>query len=201
MRARHTMDGLNSINIRPINKMEMCIRSVPVSRKAALIVLVLAIFFMPSRSVGQSINLTGGALTPSGKNYNSTFGTMDALAINNGAAGVSKAGLSSPAGALYFTTYNATIALNGNGHLGSLTAYVSTPFGHPSALIMWSCPITASCASSGGYSAMSTSSGSPSTVGTNIPDNSTVSAGFGIFLPANDGASAFTGSDRSEERR
>jgi hypothetical protein len=74
-----------------------------------------------------------------------------------------------------------------------LTVHVSTNFTHPLAQVLQNCPSTAACNTSGGYSNMATA-GPPSIVIASMGNN-TATVGLGIFLPDNDGASAFTGPD------
>jgi hypothetical protein len=119
---------------------------------------------------------------------------MDALGVNPPVAGVKVASLAN--GALYFTQYQITAAGLPAGHKAGVTAFVSTNFAHPAALIMQNCPSTLACTTSGDFANMSTNAGARSQV---IPPpgigNQTVIAGLGILLPDNDGATAFTGTD------
>ncbi len=130
-------------------------------------------------------------------NYFVTFGTMNALGIGTPGAGLTVTPLSN--GALYFTEYGIQFSGIANGHKASLTAYVSKNFTHPAAMIIETCAYTSACSSAGGYGAMSTSAAAPSSViAAPGQGNTTVTAGIGIFLPDNNGASAFTGSDTAE---
>src|SRR5205807_5267651 len=99
---------------------------------------------LPSRTwAGANFDLVsapgGIILTQVGNNYISSFGTMNALNIGTPAAGVTAITLNN--GTLYLTTYQ--LFVHGGlaaGQTGWVTAYVSTNFGHPAALIMQSCP-------------------------------------------------------------
>lgn len=181
----------------PINK-ERTAR--PVCFFAASLGLFLALIFLPTglHAQLQLLQAPGGlAGTEVGNNYFTSFGTMNALGIGTPTNGVTVIPLSN--GALYYTEYQIQFSGIAAGHKASLTTYVSANFTHPAALVMENCPYTATCTSSGGYSAMSTSAAAPSGV---IPSpglgNTTVTAGIGIFLPDNDGGSAFTGNDSVE---
>jgi hypothetical protein len=164
----------------------------------ALIVLFLALIASPMPASAQTFTLgqapggVGGIQL--GNAYFTSFGTMDALGINAPVAGVKIAALNN--GALYFTQYQLTAAGLANGHKAGVTAFVSTNFAHPAALVMQSCPDTLACTASGEFSSMSTVAAAPTQV---IPSpgigNQTVTAGLGIFIPDNDGASAFAGTD------
>ena len=167
--------------------------------RVALIILVLITFNLPAHA-GANFDLTsapgGITLTQVGNNYISSFGTLNALGIGTPASGVTIIPLSN--GALYFTTYN--LFVHGGlpaGHTGTVTAYASTNFGHPLALILESCPSTSSCNASGQYSALSVNVGAQTSViaAPGIPKSATVTAGLAIFVPDNNGASAFSGTD------
>ncbi|MGZ4858394.1 MAG: hypothetical protein ACXV5R_04370 [Candidatus Angelobacter sp.] len=135
------------------------------------------------------ITFTGGGTTHSGQ-----FGTMNALGIGTPGTGVTVIPLNN--GALYLTHYQITVTGLPNPHLAAVTAFVNSNFTHPAALIMESCPSSSACAASGNFSAISLLAAAPTTV-VSAPgiNNQTVTAGLAIFVPDNNGASAFTGSD------
>src|SRR5947209_3684637 len=172
--------------------------AVPMYSRAALVILVL-ILTSPAWA-GANFDLTtatgGITLTQVGNNYISSFGTVNALGIGTPAAGVTMIPLTN--GALYLTTYG--LFVHGglaSGQTGYVTAYVSTNFGHPAALIMQSCPSTSACNASAQFSTMSTNVGAQTTVipQPGIAKGQTVTAGLAIFVPDNNGASAFSGTD------
>lgn len=117
---------------------------------------------------------------------------MNALGIGTPNTGLTLAVLST--GALYFSEFQVQFTGLPNGHHASFTAYVSPNFTHPGAQVVEMCPSTGACTSSAGYSAVSLSSASPSTIIASMA-NATATVGIGIYLPDNDGASAFTGVD------
>jgi hypothetical protein len=169
------------------------------SCRLALIVLAVTTV-MSGHAVAQgafALNQAPGGLTGTlvGNNYENSFGTMNALGIGTPQTGLTVSVLSN--GALYFTAYQVVFTGLPTGHKGGLTTYVSTHFGHPTALIMQNCPTSGACTSSGSYTTMSTSAAAPSPViaAPGIGNNQAVTAGLGIFLPDNDGAAAFTGTD------
>jgi hypothetical protein len=135
------------------------------------------------------ITLTAGGTTHSGQ-----FGTMNALGIGTPSAGVTVIPLNN--GALYFTHYQITVTGLPNPHLAAVTAFVNSNFTHTAALIMESCPSSSSCNAAGNFSAISLLSAAPTTVvaAPGINDQ-TVTAGLAIFVPDNNGASAFAGID------
>lgn len=146
----------------------------------------------PSFSLLQAPGGLGGTLV--GSNYLNTFGTMNALGLGTPQGGLTVAVLAN--GALYFTPFQVRFQGLGGTQRASLTAYVSTNFAHPLAQVIQNCPSTLTCTTSGGFSAMSTVQAAPSTVVAN-GGNATVTSGIGIFLPDNNGATAFSGVDNT----
>jgi len=171
------------------------------SRFALTIFFFLTIALAPRPANGQTFTLSsapfGIVLTPAGTNYSGSFGTLNALGIGTPAAGVTVIPLSN--GALYLTTYRLTVSGLVGSHTAGVTGYVSTNFSHPAALVMESCPSTSACNTSGAFSTFSTNSATPTTViaPPGIP-NFTVTAGLAIFVPDNNGASAFAGTDSAQ---
>src|SRR5579884_808111 len=168
-----------------------------VSSHQALIILFFTVFLTarqaqaaPSFTLNQAPGGLGGTLV--GTNYRNTFGNMNALAIGAAQSGLTVTALTN--GAIYFTPFQVQFQGLGGTQRASLTAYVSTSFAHPLAQIIQNCPSTATCTTSAGYGTMSTVQAAPSTVVANL-GNATVTAGIGIFLPDNDGATAFAGVD------
>lgn len=143
-----------------------------------------------------TLNAVAGGITGTlvGTDYENTFGTMNALAIGTPQTGLTASALSN--GAIYFSEFQVQFTGLAAGHTAKFTAYVSTNFAHPAAQIVESCPSTSGCTTSAGYSALSTSAAAPTTVVASM-GNTTATVGIGIFLPDNDGASAFTGVDNS----
>lgn len=167
--------------------------------RAALIVPFLIGLKTPAWAAANFnlVSVAGGiTLTQVANNYVSSFGSVNALGIGTPSSGVTVIPLSN--GTLYLTSYGLT--LTGGlpaGQTGYVTAYVSTNFGHPAALIMQSCPSSSSCSTAGQYSTMSTNPGAQTTViaPPGIGKGTTVTAGLAIFVPDNNGANAFSGTD------
>jgi hypothetical protein len=160
------------------------------SISTSVFVLLLLTIVPQAHAASLTIQTAAGGIAIAANT--SAFGTMNALAIGANPAGVTSAVLSN--GALYYS--NVQFKFTGMGAKnGYVTAYVSSPFTHPSALIVYACGLT-TCASAN-YAAMSTSSVAPTVVAPKpgFGNNATTTAGIGIFIPDNDGASAFTGAD------
>jgi hypothetical protein len=117
---------------------------------------------------------------------------MNALGIGTPGTGVTVIPLTN--GALYLTHYQITVSSLPGGHTANVTGFVNANFTHPAALILESCPSSSTCNASGNYAAMSLNNGAPTTV---VPTggNQTVTAGLAVFIPDNNGATAFTGLD------
>jgi hypothetical protein len=167
---------------------------------SALIILAIAFALNKPAAAQQgtfTISAAPGGITfaaGGGGTLSGQFGTMNALGIGTPGTGVTVIPLTN--GALYLTHYQITISGLPNPHLAAVTAFVNSNFTHPAALIMQSCPRSSSCNASGNFSAMSLIAGAPTTVvaAPGINDQ-TVTAGLAIFVPDNNGASAFTGVD------
>ncbi|HYL93766.1 MAG TPA: hypothetical protein VEW69_11495 [Alphaproteobacteria bacterium] len=118
---------------------------------------------------------------------------MNALGIGPAVAGATIIQLNN--GALYYSPYTLTVSGAGAQKV-IVTAHVGSNFTHGTALVVESCPSNLSCDSAGQYSAMSTNAGAETTV---VPapgiGNQSVIAGIAIFIPDNNGGSAFSGGD------
>jgi hypothetical protein len=164
--------------------------------RMALFTLVLAMVFGSEAGAAQNLTLStapGGLIIGGGAGaYNAAFGTMNGLGAGTSGTGVTVIPLSN--GALYYTPFRMTASGMTGSHTGTVTAYVSTNFAHIAAATMDSCPSNSSCNSSGQYSALSLLVASPTTVGVaGMANNVAVTGGLAIFVPDNDGASAFAG--------
>lgn len=139
---------------------------------------------------------SGITITPSGASFQSSFGTMNALAIGANSVTV-PAGAALTNGALYYTTLNLVVGKLKTGDTAVVKAYVSTNFtgSAASAMVIDACPSTAACNSSPQFSALGVGLGSEVTLASGINKvANTATVGLAIFLPDNNGASAFTGS-------
>lgn len=191
------MGGRNGSNFPPMENTQKLETRCP--SRLALIILVLIMLLHAREANAQSFQLLavpGGITgTLTGSDYINTFGTMNALGLGTpNEAGLTVIALGN--GAIYFSEFQVQFSGLTAGHNGRLTAVVTTNFTHPAAQVVESCPSTGACTTAGGYSAVSTSAGAPTTVIASM-GNATATVGIGIFLPDNDGASAFTGVDNA----
>jgi hypothetical protein len=200
MRARHHGHHRNPILPTVESSGKECWAWCLCLRRALIIFffIVLSLDKAAHAKAGFTLNAAPGGITGTFQNtnppnYRNTFGTMNALGLGTPQPGLTVAVLSN--GALYFSQYQVQFSgLGGGGQTARLVAYVSTNFTHPAAQIIQNCPSSATCTSSGSYSAMSTVQGAPTTVVASM-GNATATAGLGIFLPDNDGAGFFAGVD------
>src|SRR5947209_11513133 len=164
MRASKSADAQATIFPADKRNGKVC-AAVSMSSRAALIILFLT-SALPAWA-GANFDLVSAAggitLTQVGNNYISSFGTMNALGIGTPAAGVTVIKLTN--GALYLTTYSLFVhgGLAAND-TGFVTAYASTNFGNPVALVLQSCPSSSSCTASVQFSNLSTNAGAQTTV-------------------------------------
>src|SRR5579872_1572550 len=138
----------------------------------------------------------GATIGGAGSAFTTSFGNVNALGI--GPASQANVSINAQAnGALYYTQVKATIgALFGTSYL---TAYVSTNFAHPAAIVMYACPTTSACNTPGNYSALSTNSAAPTAIvaSPGVANGTAVTFGVAVWLPDNDGASAFAGAENA----
>ena len=165
------------------------------------ILIAWFLFATPSLHAAQDFSIVqvpgGIGFTGGYPNYQTSFGTMDALAIGGATQpGVSVIALNN--GALYYSTFKVTVT---GGVSGAQTAYfeaaVTTNFTHTAAMVVESCPSTSVCNTSGVFSVMSTNIGAPTVVvpTPGLKNGQSATIGVAIFVPDNDGASAYSGTD------
>lgn len=136
---------------------------------------------------------TGITITPSGGNFQSSFGTMNGLAIGATSLTV-PAGVALTNGALYYTTLSLVVGKLKVGDTAVVKAYVSTNFTGfaASAMVIDACPSTSACSSSPQFSALGVGLVSEVPLASGITKAAnTATVGLAIFLPDNNGASAF----------
>ena len=163
-----------------------------------LLAVILTFALTPSMWAAAKLKLassgTGFTVAGASPTYTASFGTMNALAFGTPATNVTATALSN--GALYFTTLNVSVQAIGGGNTGVVKAYVSTNFlgNASSAMIVYGCAAPSACTSAGQFSALGTSQAGATTLASGLNSGSpSANAGLAIFLPDNNGATAFTG--------
>lgn len=151
-----------------------------------------------SVNVQKAIQLTlgsGAGCTVSagtGTDYSIDFGTVDALAINNGTCG-SKFAPTTPGStnAVYYTDYTIKPVFTSQAvSTNTITAYVSTNFGLANLSVVQSNSAPAAITD---LSAMSTNAATPTTVATNASNATSITRYVGVSVAPTNGAS-MTGS-------
>ena len=142
-----------------------------------------------STDSGQIISFNSNTVDP---NFTTNFGTVNGLGINPGT------GLTVLNGAvancdLYSTPYYLQPQYSGfsSTQTGSVTAYVSTNFAHANMLALYD-----SVTAGSGYSAISTMSGSPSSLtGSSYANGANVRRYLGLCVSTANGSGTFTGTE------
>jgi len=164
--------------------------------RVAVFAVMVGALFSGTAAKAQTLTLsTSGGITIGGAGaaFTGTFGNMNGLGAGAVPAGTTVYPMSN--GTLYYSTFNMRVsALGGAGRTGWVNAYVSTN-PHTAALVGYGCPYPQACTASGNYVALGTSTATATNIiaSPGIANNTTVTVGVGIFLPDNDGASAYTG--------
>jgi hypothetical protein len=135
----------------------------------------------------------GAAITGSTPTYSTSYGALNAFGVGSPAIGVTA--LTTPTGTLYYSKINFVMGNLQGHHDGMITAYVSSNFTHPTAMILRGCDSTATCTVSTNYTNLSTSAAAPTVIVPSMNENSTVTGGIAIFIPDNNGPGAFAGTD------
>lgn len=168
-----------------------------VSRCCLVAVALVFCFLTSSTWAAPRLNLatsgTGFTVLGTAPAYTSSFGTMNGLAFGSPAANVTATALSN--GAIYFTTLTVSVQAIGP-HTAAVGAYVSSNFSGnaASAMVVYGCAAPSACTAAGQFSALGTSQAAETTIVSGLSGGTpSATVGLAIFLPDNDGASAFTG--------
>lgn len=167
-----------------------------IARTSVLVILILCALLAPPSLSAQYV------LNPydwfDNQTVHTSFGNMNALGIGTPTVtGVTVIPLTD--GALYYRQYTITITGLSGSQTASLSTYVYDSFGHPNALILRHCPSGSSCTSAGNYVNTPARRQDALPLATNVR-NGTYTVGMAVFVPDNNGASAYTGSDNAQVR-
>ena len=147
-------------------------------------------------TLSQGASGSACAVTPA-SDYSMTFGTVDALGINSPTCGAkfdpATPGVTPSA---YYTDYKLTpVFANQSGTTASVTAYVSSNFTSLSS-VLTVVQATSAPANIGALAAMSTVSGSPTSIGTGLASGTAITRYIGVTVaPTNSGSGTVSGSD------
>jgi hypothetical protein len=137
---------------------------------------------------GQTMTFNSDTANP---NYSTDFGSVNGLGINPGPNLTVVSGQVAN-GSLYATPYLLKPQFSGFSSTSNtnVTAYVSTNFAHSTILKLYD-----SGTSNSGYSAISTNSGSPSTLTSSVTNGTDITRYLGLYVSNANGAGTFTGTD------
>ena len=144
-------------------------------------------------STDTQCTISPGAAPP---DYTMNFGTVDALAINAPSCGAKYAPTTpGTSNAVYYSNYNLTPTFTNQANTtASITAYVSTNFASLTNVTI----VQSNSAPSGigSFSAMSTNSGSQTSVGTSLANGTAITRYIGVSIaPTNSTSATVTGTD------
>jgi hypothetical protein len=147
-------------------------------------------------TVQKAISLTlasgSGCTVSAASDYSVSFGTVDALAINNSCGSKFAPTTPGSTNAVYYTDYQVTPVFTSQSvTTNTLTAYVSSTFSKANLSIVQA---TSTPSAIGDLSALSTSSSSPTTLATNAASATAVTRYIGVSVAPTNGA-GLTGSD------
>ena len=142
-------------------------------------------------STGTACTIGAGTTT----DYAVDFGTVDALAINNGACGQKFTPAQTGSHAVYYTDYtlNPVYASQPNTANPTISAYVSTNFGAANIKIVRDTNNSSSAPAANGFSALSTNSGSPDTIASAVASGTPQTRWIGVDLDPSQNGSGLTG--------
>jgi len=138
----------------------------------------------------------GGGITASGSkpSFTTSFGTLNGLGVGTPPTGTTLYSSGVIGGVLYTSPLSVQIAGAGGVNPAVVKAYMSSNFTHSSVLSAEVCYPT--CTSASNYSAISLSSGSPTTViGQPGVQNNFYTVYFGVFVSNGNGANYSSGTD------
>lgn len=127
----------------------------------------------------------------SGTDYQMSFGTVDALAINNGSCGQKYTPAQTGADAVYYTDYqlNPVFTSQSSTSNPTIKAYVSTNFANSNIKIVRDTANSAAAPAGNGFTAMSTSSSSPDTLASAVATGTPLTRYIGVDIAPTNGAS------------
>lgn len=161
---------------------------------AAVVFACLVVAGTPARAqdIALTTNASGITIGGSAGSWSTGFGAVNGLGLGTPVTGATI--LSPSGGKLYTSPYDIVITGASGSVKAIVKAYVSANFAHPSILQAYAC--SSSCTNAANYSAVSTSSGSPSNIIASPGLHSTtVTRYLGVFVSNQNGASAFSGTD------
>ena len=132
-----------------------------------------------------SCAVSGGTTT----DYKMDFGNVDGLAINAPSCGSKYTPAQTGGNAVYYTEYRLTPSFTSQSTSNNtVTAHVSSNFSLANVSIVRDTANTAAVPAANGFSALSTNSGSPDTIASNVGSGSAQSRYIGVSVANSNGA-------------
>jgi hypothetical protein len=139
---------------------------------------------------------TSGTACPIGAgsnppDYTMSFGTVDALAINNASCGSKYTPAQTGGDAVYYTDYqlNPVFTSQPSTTNPTIKAYVSTNFSHANVKIVRDTANSAAVPAANGFTAMSIASGAPDTIASAVASGTPITRYIGVDVAPTNGAS------------
>jgi hypothetical protein len=136
---------------------------------------------------GTACAIGAGAAPP---DYTMSFGTVDALAINNGACGNKYTPAQTAADAIYYTDYQLkpVFASQPSSANPTIKAYVSTNFTFANISVVRDTANSAAVPAANGFSAMSTNVAAQDTIATGVASGTPLTRYIGVDIAPTNGA-------------
>jgi len=136
---------------------------------------------------GTACAISAGANPP---DYAMSFGTVDALAINNGTCGNKYTPAQTGTDAVYYTDYqlNPVFTTQPSTSNPTIKAYVSTNFANANVKIVRDTANSAAVPAANGFTAMSTNSGAPDTLASAVATGTPLTRYIGVDVAPTNGA-------------
>jgi hypothetical protein len=136
---------------------------------------------------GTACAIGNGAAPP---DYTMSFGTIDALAINNGTCGSKYTPAQTGTNAVYYSDYqlNPVFASQPSAANPTIKAYVSIPFTHANVSIVRDTANSAAAPAANGFSAMSTNVAAQDTIATGVASGTPLTRYIGVNIAPTNGA-------------
>jgi len=128
--------------------------------------------------------------TGSGTDYQMSFGTVDALAINTSPCGSKYTPAQTGSDAVYYTDYQLKPVFTSQPSTvnPTITAYVSNPFAASNIKIVRDTANSAAAPAANGFSAMSTNSGSPDSLASAVASGTPLTRYIGVDINNTNGS-------------
>lgn len=164
----------------------------------ALVIALLLPSYAAPAVISLSLSSAPGGVVISGTNpgYSTGFGNVNSLGVGTPGAGITIISAGVSGGVIYSTNINFVITGLVVPHHATVSAYMSSNFTKPTALILQSCYPSGGCGSGASFATISLNAGAPTPI---IPApgviDGTFTASLGLLVANANGAGADSGAD------